>query len=160
MTTIERTHEYSCLLDSFSFITGLSVTEFIYEIGHGGSGNNEPKGFHTQEIIDPLVKRGFWLTPIELFPVAQDPETQEQRIVRFGTEEESNFYRFAQYLHGSNGVLIGFNQKRLPHATAWTQDLVHDPNGIAYPILAMHNGDAIGIKTDQAIIPNMYWRIK
>lgn len=160
MTTISRMHEYSCLLDSFAFVTGVNQEELTHEIGHSGSGNNEPKGFHTQEIIEPLVHRGFWITPIELLPVAEDPKTNVHRIVKFGADEVDNFRRFAKHLHRANGVLLGFNQNRVPHATAWIHSLVHDPIGITYPILIFHNDVAIGIMMDQPLVPNMFWMVK
>jgi len=160
LTTISRTHKYSCLLDSFAFVTGITPKELMRDIGHAGTGENEPRGFHTQEIIEPLINRGFWITPIELFPVSEDPETGEKRIVKFGLEEVDNFRRFAKQLQGANGVLLGFTQERIPHATAWVHSLVHDPIGVAYPILELNNHVAVSILMDKPLIPNMFWMIQ
>jgi len=159
-THITRTHEYSCLLDSFAFVTGIPAKDLIHEIGHGGTGEDEPKGFHTQEIMEPLIQRGFWIMPIELLPVAEDPKTSTHRIIKFGPGEVDNFRRFARHLHGANGVLLGFNQSRVPHATAWVHSLVHDPVGMSYPILEFHNDQATGILMGQPLVPNMFWMIK
>lgn len=157
---MKRTHEYSCILDSFAFVCGVEPETLMREIGHCGTGKGEPRGFHSQEIIEPILARGFWITQIELFPVAQDPLNHEQRLVHFTDKSESNWHRFAKHLQGNHGVLSGFNAKKIPHSVAWINSLVHDPVGKSYPLLELRNDIAIGIKHGQPFIPSLFWKVK
>lgn len=116
------TNKWSCVLDSFSHCIGLEPQELINEIGHDGTNT----GFHTQELIIPLINRGYSVTEIHRKPIAVHPYTGEQRLITFGTNQELSF---ATFLDGHNGVLLGYNQKRQPHVVSWKQNKLHDPAG-------------------------------
>jgi hypothetical protein len=152
------TNQYSCLLDSFAFVLGVKAEHLTHIIGHSGSGENEPRGFHSQEIIDALNLYGLKIMPIELFPRRKDPETGDMSVVEF--PGVSHRERFAHYLDNSRGVLYGFNRKDKPHAAAWLEDQVHDPNHFhPYEIIKRENGKPIDIYLNQPLRPIMFWML-
>jgi hypothetical protein len=118
------------------------------EVGHGG-----PDGYHSQELIEVLLKRGFAVTAIERHPVAQNPLTLDTRPIEF---QEGNDERFSRHLLNGVGVLMGktpFNSK--PHAVSWTGLHVRDSKTkICYEILSEE-----GMIYDLHFSPQIFLRV-
>lgn len=117
-----QTNKWSCVLDSFAFVSGIPQFVLIADIGHDGTN----KGFHTQELIEVMLAHGRAVTEIQRYPRATHPVTLKQRTITFkeGGEPDS---RFVRHLVGNEGVLLGVNAKRSPHAVAWYSNRIYDP---------------------------------
>ena len=147
-----RTNSASCVLDSFSCVTGLPPQHLLEAVGHDGM----PNGFHTQELIGPLVEEGFAVTPIECYPRATN-EAGELWTIEF---DGGNLRRFCHFLHGSEGVLTGFNGKGNPHAVAWKQNKIFDSALTEpYDLLCFNQGEPIGFLASCPFRPLCFWRV-
>lgn len=142
----------SCVLDSFSRVTGLPPQHLLEAVGHDGM----PTGFHTQELIGPLVEEGFAVTPIELQPAARN-EAGEVWPIDF---DGGSLRRFCHHLLMGNGVLTGFNARGLPHAVAWIAGKIHDSALTEpYDLLCYNYGEPIGFLQGCPFKPLCFWKV-
>ena len=146
---ILSTNQWSCVLDSFAFASRISAAHLIECIGHDGTN----VGFHTQELIDPMLANGIGFIEIQRYPVAIHPTTWKQRHITF--KDCGNDYRFANYLYCSDGVLLGLNAKKAPHAVAWVKHNIHDPaTGESSTLLLRGSqGSLIGLDATHPFFP-------
>lgn len=155
---ISKTNNSSCTLDSVAFVTGLSAKSLMERIGHSGYyRDGRPRGFSVQEFIQPLWEEGFMLSVIEYAPTAYNSHLQDLVKVNFPV---GKLRRFVECLEQSGGVLLGPDQKGMPHAVAWVNGLAHDPNTqITHDIFKRdYYGKKRGIKP-LPIRPTTFWRI-
>lgn len=146
----------SCLLDSFSCVTGLPPQHLLAAVGHDGIFEGVPTGFHTQELIGPLIDKGFTVTPIELFPSARN-EAGEQWLIEF---DEGHHRRFCRYLLNGEGVLTGFNRKHEPHAVAWKNQQIFDSaQPEPYDLLCYSHSEPIGFLEGCPFRPLCFWKV-
>jgi hypothetical protein len=146
----------------------IPVEEFIDDIGHDGSskpyaGLDIEAGFHEQECIDVLQRRGFACTPVEIVPQMIPCEGGPVRQIWFGerpglSPEDCNWERFLSHLEGTNGVLTGMKKKVnsdvfIGHAVAWFDGKIHDPQGSGF-IYSIDDAPNYGY------IPRAYWKIQ
>ena len=165
-----QTHNWSCMPCSFAAAIDVPVREFMDDIGHDGSAEPYPgldtkAGFHEQECIDVLQRRGFACTPIEIVPQMIPCAGGPTRQIWFGGErpglspEDCNWERFLSHLEGTCGVLTGILQrvkdgyKSVGHAVAWFDGTIHDSQG---PGFTYSLEDAI----NYGLIPRAYWKIE
>ena len=147
-----KTNSASCVLDSFSCVTGLPPQHLIEAVGHDGM----PHGFHTQELIGPLVEEGFAVTPIELYPRATN-EAGELWAIDF---PDGHLRRFGGFLFGSEGVLTGFDGKGRPHAVAWKNNKIFDSALTEpYDLLCFNYGEPIGFLEGCPFRPLCFWKV-
>ena len=107
---------------------GIPAERLIEMVGHDGF----KEGFHTQELIEVALRRGFAVTSIERQPVAINPDTEQARRIDFPPRTADQ--RFADCLWDHRGVLTGFNSKHKTHAVAWECNRLWDPSsGLCYP---------------------------
>ncbi len=166
--TIQTHNAWSCLPCSFAMAIDMPVEEFIDEIGHQGAAEPYPgldtkAGFHEQECIDVLQRRGFACTPIEIVPQMVPCEGGPTRQIWFGSRpglspEDCNWERFLSHLQGTCGVLTGVKKKInsdsfIGHAVAWFDDMIHDPQGPGY-IYSMDDAPNYGY------MPRAYWKVQ
>lgn len=166
--TIQTHNEWSCLPCSFAMAIDIPVVEFIDDIGHDGSdepysGLDFKAGFHEQECIDVLQRRGFACTLIEIVPQIVPCEGGPARQIWFRerpglTLEDGNWERFLSHLKRTCGVLTGVKKKInsdkfIGHAVAWFDGMIHDPQGSGY-IYSMDDAPNYGY------IPRAYWKIQ
>lgn len=166
--TIQTHNAWSCVPCSFATAIDIPVQEFIDEIGHDGSdkpyfGLDTKAGFHEQECIDVLQRRGFACTLIEIVPQMVPCKGGPVRQVWFGqrpglTLEDGNWERFLSHLQGTCGVLTGVKRKInsdsfIGHAVAWFDGMIHDPQGSGY-IYSIDDAPNYGY------IPRAYWKIQ
>jgi len=142
----------SCVLDSFSRVTGLPPQHLLEAVGHDGI----PNGFHTQELITPLVHEGFSVTPIELNPRALN-EKGDVWVIQF---DGGNRIRFIHHLANGEGVLTGFNAQERPHAVAWKDGKIYD-SALAepYELLKYKYGEPIGFVEGCQFTPICFWKV-
>jgi hypothetical protein len=147
----------------------IPVAEFIEDIGHDGgaepySSLDTKAGFHEQECIDVLQRRGFACTPVEIVPQMVPFERGPARQIWFGGQrpglspEDCNWERFLTHLQGTCGVLTGVKKKInsnsfIGHAVAWFDGMIHDPQGSGY-IYSIDDAPNYGY------IPRAYWKIQ
>lgn len=135
---MSRTHQYSCLLDSFAHILGLRPLALIDRLGHSGWEH----GFHSQELIDVCLEKGLSVTLIERRPVSVNPNTWFTREVFVDHNK-----RFLNQIWNHRGILLGANKKGVPHAVAWEQNQIWDPaNEECYSHLEADIGSEIAVK--------------
>jgi len=148
-----RTNSASCVLDSFSCVTGLPPQHLIEAVGHDGV----PNGYHTQELIGPLIEKGFAVTPIELYPRATN-EAGELWTIEF--EHDGHLRRFCHFLLGNEGVLTGFDGKKRPHAVAWKNNQIFDPAlDKPYDLLCYSDSEPIGFLGGCPFRPLCFWKV-
>jgi hypothetical protein len=147
----------------------IPVAEFIEDIGHDGGAEPYPSldtkaGFHEQECIDVLQRRGFACTPVEIVPQMVPFDRGPARQIWFGGQrpglspEDCNWERFLTHLQGTCGVLTGVKKKInsnsfIGHAVAWFDGMIHDPQGSGY-IYSIDDAPNYGY------IPRAYWKIQ
>ncbi len=152
---MQQTNKYSCVLDAFAYIAGVPAPELIFEIGHNGlESDGTPRGFHTQELIECLLNRGFSVTQIELFPAADI-----DGVITGIDFKEGNEARFARHLNGTRGVLLGVNFRGRPHAIAWDLTQGIDANGFTFNLLEGCEGGTPTLRTEPLFTPNTYLRV-
>jgi len=122
---LDKTNSRSCTLDAFAFITGIPTEELIEEMGDDGA----EEGIATQQLVVPLLRRGWTMTPVERTPRRQNPETWEVKHV-FGDQHAED--RFDVLLSHFDGVLMGHWERGLTHAIAWKDGTMHDSAPRAY----------------------------
>lgn len=123
-----KLHDKSCMLDSLCFVLGIKHLDAILITGHDGS----ERGFHSQEIVDVATSIGYAITEVQRYPRAINPQTYERIDITF---PEGNDTRFASYLAGSEGVVMGSKLGR-PHAVAWKGRIATDPaNSLNFRLL-------------------------
>ena len=131
----------NCLLYSAAMVLDVDAEVLITEIGHDGSrlewtNLGRPLGeinFHIQEIIDCCIRRGYTLTPIELYPVSvPDVYYDIDHCAIFDSWDAEK--RFEDHIKNRVGILVGQGNNGLGHAAAWDGELVYDPNGVTYDI--------------------------
>lgn len=157
-----RTNRYSCMLDAFAEILHVPADSLIHEIGHNGlESDGTPRGFHTQELIECLLRRGKSVTAIELYPVASNEITGTTDPIFFPPtfDRASNASRFARCLAESPGVLQGRNLRGNPHALVWDTFRAYDASGFSYfPILEVLEGTFV-LNQDLRFAPHTFLRI-
>ena len=99
---------------------GFTSDSLIRMVGHNGA----EIGFHTQELIEAMVKLGYAVTEIQRFPVAIHPDNFTNRNVEF---DGGNDLRFAKRLQHQKGILTGINSTGAPHAVSWINNRILDP---------------------------------
>ncbi len=125
---MNKTHDQSCLLDSFSHVLNICPERLWRGIGHDGFIH----GFHTQELIEEVYKYGFAVTMIERKCGSINPKTGEVHYIEFG--DCGSEKRFVDCMWNKIGILMGLNKKRHPHAVAWEFNRIWDPSdGSCYP---------------------------
>jgi len=125
----------------------------IEAVGHDGV----PNGYHTQELIGPLVEKGFAVTPIELYPRATN-EAGELWTIEF--EHDGHLRRFCHFLLGNEGVLTGFDGKKRPHAVAWKNNQIFDPAlDKPYDLLCYSDSEPIGFLGGCPFRPLCFWKV-
>jgi hypothetical protein len=136
------------MLDAFAMIFGETPKEIAEQIGHQGK-----NGYHSQELIELALMKGYTVTPIERRPVNQSPKTYETVPVIF---REGNDQRFGRHLSGHVGVLCGRNTfSAFPHAIAWTKGQAYDASiDKWFPVL----NDA-GVPDDIFFVPITFLRV-
>jgi len=138
-------HDKSCLLDAFACVLGVPATVIADFIGHPGS-----NGFHTQELIEYCLQKGYAVTPIERFPTAKTMDGSFWEVLFPG----GNNKRFGRHMLGTIGVLTGFNREGNPHAIAWCHEIGYDSAvGAFYHILKDGEPD------DENFKPRIFWRL-
>jgi hypothetical protein len=121
----------------------IPVSDVFDMIGHTGreivfADLPEPicrRGHHVQEVIDVALRRGFSVTPIELYPVlAPAPKPggislpdHRLEVVRFA----DNWQRFTIAIALGKGVITG-QGRNCPHAVAFDHGNIFDPDGKLY----------------------------
>jgi hypothetical protein len=168
MTKIQTKNGWSCLPCAFAAAIGIPVEEFIEDIGHDGGAEPYPgyptvkAGFHEQECIDVVQRRGFAATLIEIVPQITPFPTGPVRQIWFSerpglSDEDCNWERFTTHLHGTRGVLTGAkrlgSQTSIGHAVAWVDGQVIDSKGNGY-VYNLEDADDFGFK------PRSYWKIQ
>lgn len=108
------------------------VSELCKELGHDGSeilwpGFPEPKCrkcFNINEMVDISRRRGFWVMPIDAFPLSvPQPGSQRHEI----WPESFCDFRIKNALSMYNGVLLGeINERR--HAICWYEQVAYCPS--------------------------------
>jgi len=116
----------------------IPVSVMLRRIGHDGGAvvdesSPEPlcrRGFHVQECVAVAISLGFSATPVELFPSIRCCNNQCFPVL-FGTEAK-NWERFQSLIDTHAGVITG-RGKRCPHAVAFANGTIFDPDGHVYP---------------------------
>lgn len=152
---MNKTNAYSCVLDAFAEVSGVPAATLISEIGHSGLElDGAPRGFHTQELVECMLRRGMSVTPIELYPAASNELTGTIREVFFPATRADNCRRFARHLSGNRGVVLGRNAKGTPHAVAWLGSRAIDSSGLSLNFLIPEDGeDGDGAPTLRNTLP-------
>jgi len=127
-------NRWSCLATSFAMVLDTPLQDLIKEIGHDGSeiafpGLPEPyqrRSFHIQEFVEPCLRRGFLLCPVEGHPMLGAMDRVIQVELPGGNQA-----RLVRMLQSFQGVAVG-NGRIGPHAVAWDRHQVYDPNGMIY----------------------------
>lgn len=158
---IQKTNNKSCVLDSFACCLGIEPKYLIDEVGHDGSKD----GFITQELITPLQKFGYGVTPIELFPRGFNiyDQTTDVRFFPPNFDTASNIKRFVNFMHNARGVLAGHNKKKAtPHAVCWRYNQIFDPATQLAHCLLQYNedGEPCGFLEDANFAPHTFWRVQ
>lgn len=147
-----KTNSSSCVLDSFARVAGVEPRHLAEAIGHDGI----PQGYHTQELITPMIELGYAVTPIEVYPRA----TNEQGELWAIDFPQGNLRRFCLSLVNSTGVLTGFNGKGQPHAVAWMKGQIFDSAlDHPYDLLCHNNGEPIGFLATCPFRPLCFWKV-
>ncbi len=136
MILLKQPNSWSCSITAAAMVMGVAVEELIAKVGHDGSeiihpdlkGPAQRKGFHTQEIIDIALARGFAVTPIEPRPV-QTVYGDDEFVLQFDEN------RFHNHLKCCDGILCG-KARTYWHAVAWNHEegKIYDPQGRIYPL--------------------------
>lgn len=137
---------------SFAMALDVAVDYLMTVIGHDGSaiqfvGLPEPgcrRGHHIQECIEVCLRRGFSVTPVELFPAIRPtpqplppPGTSGSLTIHcdhpvmFGDTWNGNWSRFVHHLETSRGVITG-QGRATGHAVAYDHGRIYDPDGREY----------------------------
>ena len=156
---IHKTNSRSCVLDSFATIINCEPDYLMQMIGHDGS----VCGFHTQELITPLQKFGYSVTPIELFPAGLYGDSIHGIYFPPHNTYDSNLRRFLNSLNDNMGVIAGKLKKKLtPHAVGWAFNSMLDPADQKTHQLIQYDdkGDPYSFLPDAHFIPSVFWRIQ
>jgi len=121
---------------AFAMALEIPVGELLEELGHDGSelvfpNLPEPacrRGFHIQELVHVALRRGFALTPVELFPVLESADGKQTQAILY---RDNNWKRFADILTASRGVIDGAGF-RFRHMVAYDRGRIFDPKGHIY----------------------------
>ena len=123
-----------CLLYSLAMLLDEEVDDLIQELGHNGMVRTFDQlipycynGHHIQEIIDVFLRRGIFITPIELYP--RYASARAPTDFRMLWPEEEAQKRFWSTIKGQRGLLLSNT-----HACAWDGAIVWDPIGRTYGI--------------------------
>ena len=132
----QRPEPWMCMPLAFAMALEIPVAELLEELGHDGGelvfpNLPEPacrRGFHVQELVHVALRRGFALTPVELFPVLESADGKQTQTVLY---RDNNWKRFADILAASRGVIdgVGF---RFRHMVAYDHGRIFDPKGHVY----------------------------
>lgn len=121
---------------AFAMALDIPVADLLGAIGHDGSKiifPNRPapachQGFHIQELIHVALRRGFAVTPIELYPVLADADERQTHTILY---PDNNWKRFADTLATTRGVIDGVGY-RFGHMVAYDHGRIYDPKGPIY----------------------------
>jgi hypothetical protein len=136
---IVQPNRCSCGLVSLAMLLDESLDNLILEIGHDGTEKVWPhlpeplcyKGFHTQELLDVALTRGYALVQIDASPWGLSIESEKPNRIFTDEQEDS---RMILHMEGVQGILIGEVEGGARHACAWDGKLVYDPRGHIYNV--------------------------
>lgn len=136
-----KPNAWSCEITALAITLNTPVLELIRELGHDGGEVIFPllpepqcrRGFHSQEIIMLAWRRGFAMTPIELYPTLLANDHSLTHQVWEKTEEEHQ-ERFTGIVWESFGILEG-RGITCQHAVHNQYGTLYDPDpsGTVYP---------------------------
>ena len=136
----KQPNHWSCLATAFAIVLDVDVEKIFNFIGHDGSEViwphlEEPmkrRAFHPRELINYCFVSGFAAIHFDLEAAsAAGYNNEEITIYELPPMDE----RYLDSLMINNhGVLIGRTIANRPHAVAWTQDTIYDPNGRTYAL--------------------------
>ncbi len=125
-----------CTIVSTAMLLNEPAADLVTEIGHDGGTppgvewEGIVRGYHMQELIDLLYRRGLAATPIEIFPVSMD--TQGRHWLGHHLSNQDVRRRFYDTLETSRGLIEG-QSLTCGHMVAYDHGHVYDPNGYDYP---------------------------
>ncbi len=129
----KKSERWQCAVTSFAMALDVPVADLIAEIGHDGGayplGLTDRRGFHVQELIDCCLKRGFAVTPIEVFPVLMD--SAGHHWAGHHLDQHDLHLRFHDTLVETQGVIEG-EGIRYGHMVAYDRGCIYDPDGYEY----------------------------
>jgi hypothetical protein len=134
-----KPNQWSCAITSLAMTLHVPVQELIDELGHDGSQIIFPqliepmcrRGFHSQELIRLAWRRGFAVTPIELFPTIRPMQGEGLHTIYYDGDAEINVGRFVDTIHDRIGILEG-QSGRWMHAVHFRYGEIYDPDGYQY----------------------------
>jgi hypothetical protein len=134
-----KPNAWSCAITALAMTLDTPVSELIRELGHDGGEVifpllKEPqcwRGFHSQEIIRIAFKRGFAMTPIELF--SSILATDHSKTHKVWGETYSRAF-FMGVVNSTFGILEGHGTT-CQHAVYNRYGTLYDPDpsGTVYP---------------------------
>ena len=127
---------YHCILASAAMALNRTPDQLIKTLGHNGMEVVHPdleppgcyRGFHTQEIIEAILRQGKTATPIEARPVGTPDGEHTYELSRIGGFD-SAIRRFRYYLLTKQGILLGRTSK-CHHACGFSRGVIFDPRGL------------------------------
>jgi len=135
MMELITTTKNQCVLASFAMVMQTTMDHLGGRLGHDGldrvlDDTAEPhcfRSFHPQEFIDLLMKDGFAVTMVELYPCLNHGGQLVNHAEFLGED------RFFQSLLYGDGVIFG-TTKSMGHAVAWNREeaRIYDPRGYKY----------------------------
>lgn len=127
-----------CLITSFAMVLDCEVMDLVMDVGHDGFRNHgeEWVGFHTQELIDCALNRGYAVTKIQAVPVG---DVNGLKFEPFPGEQAKS--RLARHMSQADGIILGTGLTGMNHATAWSHDdmWIYDPTGNSFPSNQIRN---------------------
>lgn len=128
---------WSCLATAFAIVMDVDVEKIFNFIGHDGSEVIWPqledprkrRSFHPRELIIYCLARNYAAIHLDLEAAsAADEESIIYELPPINKEHLEHL------LINNRGVLIGTTIANRPHAVAWEQTTIYDPNGKTYPL--------------------------
>lgn len=102
---------WACLPATLAMVTDLTIADILSVIGHDGSETVDA------EQPEPYCRRGF----------------EWQEIVKAALHLGIALVEYPDILP-MRGILLGTSQNDIPHAVAWSGELIHDPAGGRRPL--------------------------
>ncbi len=134
----KQPNRWSCSLAAWCMAAGIPLDLARLDIGHDGSEVLNPympepqgrRGFHTQELVELVLKYGDCPVLWELFPSI---ESGNQIKVLYGSsiEMDGRWKAFQHLISTTHGVIEGHTGV-CQHAVAYNFGTIYDPNGVVY----------------------------
>ncbi len=141
-----KPNQWNCLATAMAMALDISTADFFASAGHDGSeiiyqGFPEPinrRGHHIQEAVHVATKRGFSVTPFQLFPQTAPAKVtrghHQPYVVRYDNHERlhHNWDLFKDLIATTRGVIECDQKSPGGHALAYDNNYIFDPDGRSF----------------------------